>query len=215
MIGYTEEQKERFVIHLTECHSWYKHISLIQGGEFVLVLDKKAGLKYPLNHPKLPFGNSIYGYQKAFGHLTYFWKTNGDQLYFNDYETQPYTKIEIEKKYKFLSNVNLFPYISNDFNEAINYLKSDFENIIQNEKHLETKTLKTIYNLSNSLDFLWQNELNNEERDCIISENININNAVVSKYLSMEKEMFTNLEILKNKEIEKLKMAINKIKNCN
>ncbi len=215
MRGYSKEQKERFVLHLTECHSWHKHLSLILGGKFILALDKKAGLNYPLNHPKLPFENSYKGYQKAFGNLTYFWESNNDNLYFNDYETKSFTEIEIEKKYKLISKVVIFPYISNDFFEAINYHKNDFENIIQNEKHLENKRLKTIYTLSNSLELLWQNVLNNEERNSIISENIKIESTAILKYLSIEKEMFTNLEVLKNKEIEKVKMAIKELENGN
>jgi hypothetical protein len=52
----TDDQYKAFVVHLTDVHSWYKHLPLMEGGEFIVFLDIDAGKNYPSLHPKLPLG---------------------------------------------------------------------------------------------------------------------------------------------------------------
>jgi len=79
----TPEQHQAFVNHLCDVHSWYKHLPLLTGGEFVVFLTPDAGLDYPSEHPRLPYGNTPDGYRRAFGYLDYMWRI-GDAAFDRD-----------------------------------------------------------------------------------------------------------------------------------
>ena len=213
MIGFTEEQKERFIIYLTECHSWHKHLSLLHGGQFLIILDKNTGTNYPEKHPLLPFGNTLNDYQKAFGHLTYFWKDFKDFYFKTDGKSENYTEDDLVKKYQSVSKVQLFPYISNDFSEAINFHNADLDKIFQGQEHEESVILSKILLLYNSMNEYWETILNNEERDLVVSDNIENESTKLSQYKSIENQLVSYLNQLKQKEVTKIRMAIEEIKN--
>jgi hypothetical protein len=210
MTGFKEDQKERFIKHLTNCHSWHKHLSLLNGGQFIILLDERAGINYSSEHPKLPFGNTFEGYQVAFGQLTYFWKNYDEILFRADGESEVYSEAEITLKFKHIYRIQLFPYLSDDFSEVINFHKNDFNKIIRGEDHEESVGLKKIFTLNEKLNEYWQDILTEKERDSIVAEDFSTENS--KRYNSIENEIYKQLKLLKQKEINKISNAIEKIK---
>jgi hypothetical protein len=73
----SRKQHQDFVRHLRDVHSWYKGLPLLTGGKFIVFLAPDAGEDYPSQHPRLPYGNTVEGYRRAFGYLDYMWSTKG------------------------------------------------------------------------------------------------------------------------------------------
>ncbi len=209
MIPFTEEQKERFVVHLTTCHSWHKHLPLVNGGQFIFTTDRDSGLGYPTQHPKLPFGNNMSEYQKAFGQLIYYWKTEKEQFFQTDGQLPQITLADIELRYHSFSSVNLFPYLSYDFEESISFHREDI-NKLEILGHEQKDILQSIHNKKVELDSIWQDLLTEDERNTIDNKtNFNTNN--INTYISLERKMNEQLKSLREFEINKIRTALNKI----
>jgi hypothetical protein len=68
----SEEQIEAFVANVCDAHSWYKHLSLRDGGEFCFFLAKDAGAGYTEESPRLHYGwKTTEEYRRRFGFLDY------------------------------------------------------------------------------------------------------------------------------------------------
>ncbi|MFN3651988.1 MAG: hypothetical protein ACK47B_20630 [Armatimonadota bacterium] len=102
-------QLARFVEHLKNVHSWYKHLPLLDGDAFYVFLAPDAGECYPTQHPPLPFGNDAEGYRRAFGHLDYMWESDGYWL--RDGGPPKRLPTQVEDECRFV----LFPYVSYGF----------------------------------------------------------------------------------------------------
>jgi hypothetical protein len=104
-------QHRAFVEHLAGAHRWYKHLPLLTGGTFVVFLAPDAGRKYPAQHPGLPFGNTVEGYRRAFGHLDYMWSVDGGP-FARDSNPTP----ELLESLIAYCSFALYPYVSEEFN---------------------------------------------------------------------------------------------------
>ncbi|MGV3610623.1 MAG: hypothetical protein ACO1N0_06730 [Fluviicola sp.] len=209
MIPFTPEQKERFIEHLCNCHSWYKHLSLIKGGEFILFLDEEAGLDYPSHHPVLPFGNSQAGYRKAFGFLTYCWKTEEEIYYHRDDGKKIYTQAESTSELNDAVRIQLFPYLSDEFLEAIPFHESDFEQIILEKTHEGYECLSRIFLLKEKQTKYWREVLTEEEQDAYFEGMIET--VPAKEYESLETELVHELELIQLQEKEKISYAIDQL----
>lgn len=115
----TPLQYERFALHLSDAHSWYKHLSLRFGGHFIVFLHPSAGATYPTQHPSLPFGNHAEGYHEAFGYLSYMYVSNAHRKrhYSRDDEDtfrEGETLVSISKELLPGTSFVLYPYISHN-----------------------------------------------------------------------------------------------------
>lgn len=106
----TIDQHQRFVKHLKDVHSWYKHLPLLTGGVFVVFLAPDAGTDYPTEHPRLPFGNSVEGYRQAFGHLDYMWQIETESFH-RDGAEPAVLPDEFVQEFSFV----LYPYVAGEF----------------------------------------------------------------------------------------------------
>ena len=212
MFAFSELQQERFLIHLADCHSWHKHLSLIKGGNFKITYDVNAGQNYPTQHPILPFENDFEGYQKAFGQLIFFWKNFDDINFHSDWQSSDFTEAELKDKYNLAWDAVLFPYLSADFVEAINFYKSDFEDICNGKEHEEKLKLTHIYHLHCEKENYWQTILTDEERELVVLDTkLNLSTNIQS-YLDIEIELTILLRELRQKEINKVRDAIIKLR---
>lgn len=209
-MDFTSEQKERFINHLADCHSWYKHLSLIDGGLFIITVDKDSGENYPSLHPKLPFGNSREAYREAFGNLTYLWKLPDDMYFYSDDRDHNYLQEYIES-IEMKSTFKLYPYVSVDFIESIDFHEPDFIDIIKNMNHEESEVLGNIFNQYREYNDYWSNILTEEEQELIFSDESVRYNSRIRKYLSMEQRISVLVERLREKEILKISNAIDRI----
>jgi hypothetical protein len=105
----TYSQQCAFIAHLCDAHSWYRHLPL-EGGTFVVFLAPDAGHNYPSEHPRLPCGNTVEGYRRAFGHLDYLWSTDGTRF---DRDGGPI--IELPDQVWRSSGFVLHPYVASEF----------------------------------------------------------------------------------------------------
>lgn len=165
MNDFTPEQAERFIKHVAECHSWYKHLSLLHGGEFIIVAAPEAGRNFPSEHPRLPFGNTKKGYQKAFGLLGYYYSCSPGEPFFCEwgspslYEVSPsYTREEVFQIHPQHRSIRLFPYVSCEFGEAITYdcHKDDIEQILHGYEHEKREILISLYKKVTESNAIWQ-----------------------------------------------------------
>ena len=201
IIPFTPEQKERFIEHLSGCHSWHKHLPLLTGGKFILFLDEQAGSDYPSQHPALPFGNSPEDYRKAFGLLTYCWKTEPGIHYHRDDsgEIDPDNGVQIQ----------LFPYLSGYFLEAMQFHQSDLEQIIREKTHEGVERLSRIILLEQKQRKYWNEILTDEEREGYSKEIVNTIHG--KEYEAIELELVHELELIQLQEKEKISNAIDKL----
>jgi hypothetical protein len=121
----TESQSEAFVVHLADAHSWYKHLPLLGGAEFIVFLDPRAGQDNHLAHPWLPQSqptggawkpNTVEVYRQAFGHLNYLWRASP----FDPYDTDGRNPFEdpLPAPEYFLAEIGrftLYPYVACEF----------------------------------------------------------------------------------------------------
>jgi hypothetical protein len=205
---FTDEQGNRFIEHLTECHSWYKHLPLIEGGEFIIFLDNNAGKDYPTQHPSLPFGNTEILYKKAFGKLNYYWK-KGDNNFSADGKNDSKTRAEIEKEIDNFEYIRLYPYISGNFFEAIEYEihQEDCKKIINGLQHEMSNELISLITTTKKLNDIWK-RMSDDEMDLIIKEENKIRNSNVLEYNEIQIEQIKILTILQQREINKITRAV-------
>lgn len=206
MIPFTPEQKERFIEHLSGCHSWHKHLSLVTGGKFILFLDEQAGLDYPSQHPVLPFGNSPEDYRKAFGLLNYCWKTEGDTCYQRDDLREMYPEATMNSRFGKQVHIQLFPYLSDNFVEAIAFHQAGFEQIIREKTHEAHERLSRVNQLQQAQLKYWNEILTDQERNAYSQEIADTLHA--KEYQSIELELVHELEGIQMQEKEKISNAI-------
>ena len=175
----TPLQYERFANHITNVHSWYKHLSLRYGGHFIVFLDPQAGKVYPTQHPSLPFGNDTAGYHKAFGHLSYMYVSNArlKRHYSRDDEDtfrEGEMKVQVTEELLTHTGFVLYPYINhNGFDTIFNFYPYDIDALKRGEYTLPHQELfleflkryelaKTAYNnlSDDETQLLWQSPKN-------------------------------------------------------
>lgn len=108
----TTEQRQAFAAHVCWAHSWYKHLDLMAGGEFVVVLAADAGSGYPPDAPRSHYGWATTDeYRTRFGHLDYLWRLTAGDPFVRD--AGPALRLPPDL---LAARFTLYPYASNDFN---------------------------------------------------------------------------------------------------
>jgi hypothetical protein len=119
-------QLDAFTDHLCTAHSWYKHIPLITGTEFVVFLAADAGAGFEDRDRFHYSWKRSAEYRARFGHLDYCWRDDDAAPYARDGihpddEPTPPELLDPELRARF--GFRLYPMVSNDCNamEAIHY----------------------------------------------------------------------------------------------
>ncbi len=216
------EQIQRFKEHVVNVHSWYKHLPLLEGGKFVVYLEADLDREYPTQHPKLPFGNTKEGYEKAFGHLCYMYCVN-------DFWYLPYNskivngkRIEIEKpifspKQMEICGFTLFPFCHEEFEVGYSKHKEAIEKVAAGYPHPEAELLlawhKEYCNIEDAENrgfnylehkLLWVEE--QEDKGITITENDLPEK--LRPYWASKKRRYDCLKALQQKEAQKVENAI-------
>ena len=118
----TDVQYNNFAEYICEAHSWYKHIPLFEGGEFVFFLSKYAGGNYSKDSPRLHYAwTTSEEYRRRFGYLDYAYRMCDEEYFYRD--TSPGLNIRPGKLgYSFNAcpknldpcSVILYPFVSYD-----------------------------------------------------------------------------------------------------
>jgi hypothetical protein len=208
-MDFTPEQQDRFVDYLMDCHSWYKHIPLMAGGAFYIVIDENAGQSYPTKHPRLPFGNDQENYVKAFGLLEFYRCLSWDDHFHCNSHRETFSHTQLKEKFPKHVFVRLFPYMSPGFNEESLYAhKEDYKMILDGIAHEEPELLKSFYKVADEMIDLWQNKLTDLDREDAMQGPDELEDAL--QYLNELKKKDHDQEHYKNEldDINKLKQKI-------
>ncbi|OJJ19465.1 hypothetical protein BKI52_21905 [marine bacterium AO1-C] len=223
----TPLQYERFAAHITNVHSWYKHLSLRFGGHFIVFFDPNAGNVYPSQHPKLPFGNDTENYHKAFGHLSYMYVSNArlKRHYSRDDEDtfrEGEVNVKITEELLAHTSFVLYPYINhNGFDSIFNaYIdrQHDIQALRKGEYTLPHQDLflefmqnyeltETAYNnlSEQETQLLWQPQENQ-------TEGVIETNPAIQNYELLESQTEETYQQLRQIECEKIILALRNLR---
>jgi hypothetical protein len=157
----TDAQWKAFTDHLITVHSWYKHLPLFGGGEFVVFLAPDAGERYSTEHPRLPTENTHDGYRRAFGHLDYIYRTQAHEPFYRDGPPAPRLDDELID----IGGFMLFPYVSNEFYWSVH--EDDVARIRNGVTHPHAKAILDAYDAEQSMDQYW-GELPESDREMVV-----------------------------------------------
>lgn len=215
---FSGEQAERFVEHLTCCHRWYKHIPVLEGSEFIIVIDPDAGINYPTEHPRLPFGNTQEGYQKAFGRLNYFYCFGSDDTYHSDcrYSSdlifESFRRHDIVRRFELHQPCRLFPYIAWEFDDVLSVWSEGIDRIIRGFEHERGGELIRLRDAILQRDGFWRNEMSDAEREQFVDEyeqyddeSLTVN---IRQYKRLEDAVLEIQQKLRAGELEKMRQAV-------
>lgn len=214
MSVFTEEQAERFIEHLICCHSWYKHLPVLTGFEFILVVDPDAGRNY---HRRLLFGDTQEAYQKAFGLLNYYW--GDDEGFWSDCKdniensiNEYFTREEICARFPRHVSIRLFPYIAWEFEDMLRGVKeNDVDPIAKGYKHENGEALLKLKNAITEVDDFWQTMSEEEQDECCDDESTGKTTPKQIRYKELNETVTEILGKLREGEIAKIRQAVFKL----
>jgi hypothetical protein len=161
----TDSQWLAFENHLIYVHSWYKHLPLFEGGDFVVFLAPDAGDSYPTQHPKLPTENTVQGYRQAFGHLDYMWRTPPSEQFHRD---GGLSISSLDDELMTAGRFNLYPYISGEMYWSVH--ENEIARIRNGDEHEHAIEILKAYDADLQMDKIWES-LTDSERTVIDSIN--------------------------------------------
>jgi hypothetical protein len=209
-------QFKLFAKHVGNCHSWYKHIPLIDGADFIVFLDEDAGIGYPSLHPELPYGNSTEQYREAFGILNYAWMANSGGLWCRDGKSIiDLGDLQLPEYIKTQCRFTLFPVVSGgEFEEAYSIHENDLKRISNGTYHPYAMQLLEWERYYLEKNHLWQT-LTGEECDVLSSMDCcfdakDITNSM-KKYLDAEENGYRIIELLCHEEEKKIEVALSNL----
>lgn len=220
----TVGQCEEFAQHICWAHSWYKHLPLFAGGEFVFFLSKNAGTGYSEGHRRTHYSwQKTAEYRERFGHLDYMYRCPDSDIFYRDTSSE---SITLSEEILSLCSVRLYPFISNDFNaEDVLYRIIDTELIEQlkvDNSHPKRPEILAWYEAFKAKESKW-NELSVSESELFIA--ISIDEEIqgekpaqlpvnVAEYLDLERTSLNLYLELHESELNKIRSALSQLRNC-
>lgn len=215
----TKEQYEEFAQHICWAHSWYKHIPLLEGAEFVFFLSKQAGKGYSKEQPRLHYGwKTTEEYQRRFGHLDYMYRFADAQAFSRDGYASPFLPST-----DILSSCStvLYPYVSDDFNapSVLAWIIADecLDKLRAASNHPHQKEILQWFEAYQLQEQKWQ-ELSHSERYIASSwdnqKQTDIEDRLaelpiqVANYVHLEIKAMSLYVALQESELEKIRYAL-------
>jgi hypothetical protein len=157
------EQQRNFVDHLGWAHSWYKHLPLLSGGQFLVFLSEDAGSGYDENRPRLHYSwKTTDEYRQRFGYLDYAYQLPSETRFQRDIEGNLPNLPAV-----LLVSFTLYPFVSTDFNAQGTLFELEqtaIERLREGKLHpFRQKILTWSDAYARYLDSYW--ELTGEERE--------------------------------------------------
>lgn len=209
----SNEQIERFKKHLLNAHSWYKHLDLKSGNQFVVFLESDLDRKYTKDQVIYPWNvNTEEQYFRAYGHLSYMWLDNG-VWYQDGGRARSYIPKALLNKW----SLRLYPYCHDEFEEAISLLRVALNN--DNDQSLPnySKLVELEHKITKRENY-WNNYLTDEQREMLVSIDDDIDDSElatlsssVKEYVLLERDSWRILTKLKKLEEEKIDKTIQKL----
>jgi hypothetical protein len=231
----TDAQWTAFAEHVCRAHSWYKHLPLLTGAEFVFFLAPDAGSGFSDDGPRMHYSwTNTSEYRRRFGYLDYIWRTEANASFDRDahhecdgmpivgaslHRTASATNLPAE----LLDNASaiLYPYVSSDLHpdEWPDYPDYDHElmEIVQGRKHPDRDQLTEWKKLHVEFRGLRLSDENRDILDRVFDSGLSadeyaaVHGALppdVHRYFVLEEEMNRVCSFLHRKERQKVDRAL-------
>jgi hypothetical protein len=181
----TNGQLDAFARHLASAHSWYKHLPLIRGGEFVVFLADDAGAGYSEDRPRLHHGwKTTTEHRERFGYLDYVWRTDPAHAFRRDAGAAPITlpPAVLER-----CRLTLYPYASWDA-EVDSFCvaqREDFEALEKGAAHPERERLLALFHVNGQKNSLYERFSKEQAEASCVEQPCD---SEVSAYLELERQ---------------------------
>ena len=184
----TDEQYREFAAHVGEAHSWYKHLPLLTGGQFVVFLSPDSGIgrlvarfegaSYRLEmppegpgftetNPRLHYSwKTSEEYRRRFGYLDYAWRTHEGDTFGRDVGGPMELPSEIWGRCTF----TLYPYVAGGSgHDAVMWAHEEaVERLRAGEAHPRREIVLEWARLVEEQDAAWQG-LTDAEREIALA----------------------------------------------
>ncbi|WP_145453710.1 hypothetical protein [Gimesia panareensis] len=115
-----------------------------------MILSPYAGEEYPTKYPALPYGNTVEGYRKAFGHLDYLYRFESDESFDGDTRHAPELDSEVLEACRFV----VYPFVSQEIYWSVH--KDAVAQIRQGVEHPRAKAILAAYDAESQMNECWQ-----------------------------------------------------------
>jgi hypothetical protein len=236
----TDEQYRAFAKHVGGAHSWYKHLPLLTGGQFVVFLAPDAGVgrlvarydgtvyhletppagpEFTEMHPRLHYSwETTAEYRRRFGYLDYGWRDRDDQPFARDAGDPIDLPAAIRERCSF----TLFPYVSDYYAESDVVLRVHAEAVRRlraGEAHPQRDTVLVWARLAEALE---QARERLTEADFQVVRPLRRGEVVegpippvVHRYLAVERELhYVCHRRLRPAEMRKIRSAVAALRAC-
>jgi hypothetical protein len=232
----TDEQYAAFAEHIGEAHSWYKHLPLLAGGQFVVFLASDSGIGrlvarldgsgYQLvtppegpvfteANPRLHYSwKTSEEYRRRFGHLDYARRTHDSATFNRDVGGPMYLPKEIWDRCTF----TLYPYVAAGGRDAVRWAHEEaVRQLRAGVPHPQRAAVLEWARLAHEHDEGWQS-LTDAEREIVLALGRDgVDNpkttAAIDRYLGIEAELEAVYhEQLRPGELAKIRSALNELR---
>lgn len=214
----TEEQYEKFAQHICWAHSWYKHIPLFDGAEFIFFLSEFAGGEFSEDNPRLHYSWTTRDeYRQRFGYLDYVYRITSTNNFYRDYSPGFLIRPEMPAS----CAVTLYPFVSNDMNaqEVLSYfIETEYiEQLRVEDSYQYRQAVLDWFNMHQKQEQLWQS-LSETEEDIVMTvtefgevdlSNVSLN---VAEYLKAQKTANKLYCDLQDGELCKIRATLNNLR---
>jgi hypothetical protein len=231
----TDEQYRQFAEHIANAHSWYKHLPLLTGGQFVVFLSPDAGIgrlvarieggSYRLvtpaegpvfteDNPRLHYSwKTSEEYRRRFGHLDYAYRSHPEYQYGRDVGGPMHLPAEIWERCTF----TLFPYVAGG-DSGRNSVRWTHDKAVASlkagESHPQREAVMEWIRLVEEHDAAWS-ALTKEEQDLLLdrfsekNEKPRSTTPGIDHYLAIEAHLETVYhDRLRRGELQKIQRAL-------
>jgi hypothetical protein len=230
----TEDQYRAFAEHVGKAHSWYKHLPLLTGGQFVVFVAPDAGIGcrvarivggavqlmtppegpvFTEANPRLHYSwRTTEEYRRRFGFLDYARRTRDDGTFRRDVGSPMYLPSEIWERCTF----TLFPYVAGSVSgpDAVRWAHEEaVERLRAGEAHPQREAVLEWARLADSQHEAW-GSLTDAERKIVLAlhgkgEEKPKTTPAIDHYLGIEAELEAVYDDrLRPGELEKIRRAL-------
>jgi hypothetical protein len=234
----TDEQYRAFAKHVGEAHSWYKHLPLLTGGQFVVFLAPDSGIGRLVAHlddagyhlvtpsegpvfteanPRLHYSwRTSEEYRRRFGYLDYARRTHDDSRFGRDVGGEMDLPAVIWERCTF----TLFPYVSGRDSglDAVRWAhKEAVERLRAGEAHPQREAVLEWARLAEAHHDAWCG-LTDAEREIVLAlegggSSKPKTTPEIDRYLAIEADLeAVYYERLRPGELEKIRIALSSLR---
>jgi hypothetical protein len=195
----TAEQRAAFARHVCSVHSWYKHLPLLRGGEFVVFLSQDVDRGETLS--------------ERHGHLDYQWRVDIARSFDRDLGRALELSGEAAQRLGFV----LYPYASDDANapEAIGYdlHRADLAALESGARHPDRAAILEWAAATRAADVAWR-DLDRSERDLTAASGFGDGSAAtprLSVFAQADQWQAAAFDALQSRQLAEVDAAISRL----